>query len=762
MTSGRIQSGAKGNLVSWSASLGSFRGIGNFLRFNLKLSHKGMILVSVPLFFELVFLAMLASLLHQSELETARATRSREIISHANALTKMYYDSITTMVGLTVTGGRMFSERWDKMNEDIPQEYKALRILVKNEKDRLERLDRCENVSRTLMDMGNDIKQSLDRGERVAAIMRGKQFVQEMKTMMDELIAEMQAFVKADVETQMVSEGREAQSKQMVKATLLIGIFFNIFLAFTVATFFSKSVANRLGSVTENTRRLARGEPLRPTLPGTDEIAHLDRVFHDMAAALAEAARKERAVIENAVDVICSIDAGGNFAAVSPASAKLWGYKPEELIGKSYTQLIAREDLEKSVAAFEEIMKGAPAAPVENSTERKDGSKVSVLWSVFWSESEKSMFCVAHDITERKQAENALRASEARVRQIIDSMPVGLLVVNEGGLIESVNPSVERIFGYSAKELVNWHLISLFPHAAQDGEAAFMQSVFEKSLGRVSEREAIKATGEVFPTELSLNKFNTFDGERFLVNILDLTERREVERLKREFVSTVSHELRTPLTAIRGSLTLMTAGATGELNEHMRKVVTIAERNTIRLIGLINDLLDLEKLEVGKLDMHFDDVPLSSVIERSVESVRAFGDQNGVSITAASTNCLVHADGDRLVQVIVNLLSNAIKFSPRGSSVHIDVGQEESLVKISVIDRGRGIPDKYKELLFQRFQQVEVADSKKRGGTGLGLAICKSIIEQHQGTIGVESEEGKGSTFWFTIPASDNFKEKRA
>jgi PAS domain S-box-containing protein len=762
MSSSRLESGRKKLAFDWRLPFGGFRGASGNLRFDLKLSHKGIILVSVPLFFELLFLGVLAILLHQAEVDAARAEHSASVVRHVDRIVDLLWSTGFALTGLAISGGQEFAGNYHEIVTEIPAQFKMLDELVQDEPARRAELDHAANVANTLLDMLEEYRKSIVREGRISAIVRAKEMAPQLKSMADEMKSSLKEFESRDMQTEKVTKERERKSKQMVKGFIVVGVFFNIFLAFTVAIYFSRSFASRLANITENTRRLVRGEQLAPAIPGSDEIAHLDRIFRDMAEALAEAARKERAVIENAVDVICSIDAEGKFAAVSPASLKLWGYKPEELIGRAYTELVFSEDLEHTVAAFQSIMQAQTSLPVENRTMRKDGSIVSVLWSAFWSESERSMFCVAHDITERKQAEDAVRASEARVRQIIDSMPVGLAVIDQRGLIEAVNPAMELMFGYSATELIGGHLMTLFSNPSEQSAETFLADVFEKSLGRVAEREAVKSNGELFPTELSLKRITNREGERLLVNILDLSERKEVERLKREFVSTVSHELRTPLTAVRGSLTLMTAGAVGELNDQMRRVVTIAERNTIRLIGLINDLLDLDKLEVGQLIMNFDDVPLSSVIERSVESVRAFGDQIGVSIEADSTETVVYADGDRLVQVIVNLLSNAIKFSNKGSTVYIRVEQEPGWVRVSVVDKGRGIPEKYRELIFQRFQQVEVSDSKKRGGTGLGLAICKAIIEQHKGTIGVESEEGEGSTFWFRVPEADNSKEQRA
>ncbi len=229
---------------------------------------------------------------------------------------------------------------------------------------------------------------------------------------------------------------------------------------------------------------------------------------------------------------------------------------------------------------------------------------------------------------------------------------------------------------------------------------------------------------------------------------------KEVEQLKQEFLSTVSHELRTPLTSIRGALGLLTSGAVGALSGEVVEVVAIAERNAIRLIALINDLLDLERLETGRIELRFGPVAVGSVLRRALESVGAFAHEHGITIEVPEVSATIWADADRIVQVLVNLLSNAAKFSPPGSAVTIGVAPGAQWVEFRVADRGRGVPAASRSVIFERFQQVETSDARQKGGTGLGLAICKSIVEQHGGTIGVESEEGVGSTFWFRVAAA--------
>lgn len=234
----------------------------------------------------------------------------------------------------------------------------------------------------------------------------------------------------------------------------------------------------------------------------------------------------------------------------------------------------------------------------------------------------------------------------------------------------------------------------------------------------------------------------------------DITARKELELLKQQFVALVSHELRTPLNSIGGVLSLLSVGALGPIPEKAVEKIEIAERNINRLMLIVNDLLDIEKLEAGQMQMSFSDISLAPLLETAVESVERVAEKEQVSIETASTEAMIFADGDRLVQVLVNLLGNAIKYSPKEAAVSISVKEIPDFVEVCITDRGKGIPASHREAIFERFRQVEIADSKKKGGTGLGLAICKAIVEQHRGSIGVDSEEGKGSTFWFRIPAS--------
>jgi len=320
-------------------------------------------------------------------------------------------------------------------------------------------------------------------------------------------------------------------------------------------------------------------------------------------------------------------------------------------------------------------------------------------------------------------------------------------------VIESINPETERIFGYSFDEIVGDHLTALFSSPEQSDPKDFTSMLYQRAIGKTLKFESRRKTGEPFPAEMTLSEYESVDGPRFLAITQDITEREKAEQFKQELLAMVSHDLRSPLTSVQGVMTLLAKGMYGQLNETGEKRVKVAEQSLMRLIHLVDDLLDLERMEAGKMQFSLELVPLSSIVDRSIESVYDFAQQSHIRIDAVPIELQIYADEDRLTQVIVNLLSNAIKFSPSNSLITVEAKEDEGYVELCVHDRGPGVPAEHQDAIFQRFQQIESAFSTHKG-TGLGLAICKAIIEGHEGTIGVRSVVAKGSCFWFRIPTS--------
>ncbi|MGL4966660.1 MAG: response regulator [Inquilinus sp.] len=336
----------------------------------------------------------------------------------------------------------------------------------------------------------------------------------------------------------------------------------------------------------------------------------------------------------------------------------------------------------------------------------------------------------------------ALAESRGQLQAVLDSARDPILVIDQDGRIELANRACGEAFGVPGQDLLGSDVAGLVPALAGG----------ERPRGEV---RVIRHDGSDFPVEISTGVFER-DGRGMSVCILrDVTERHRLDQLKNEFVSTVSHELRTPLTSIRGSLGLVVAGAAGGLPDKAKSLLEIAHKNSERLVGLINDILDIERIESGRIEFRHDQLEVSVLVDQAVEMNQAYAAEHGVEYWVSArpdVPLLAQGDAGRIIQVLTNLLSNAAKFSPRGAVVDVAVHAFGSLVRISVRDYGVGIPEEFRNRIFQRFAQADASDVRRKGGSGLGLSIAKAIIERHGGRIGFEAAEGGGTRFWLTLP----------
>jgi PAS domain S-box-containing protein len=356
---------------------------------------------------------------------------------------------------------------------------------------------------------------------------------------------------------------------------------------------------------------------------------------------------------------------------------------------------------------------------------------------------------------ERKQTEAALIESEARYRELFATAHDLIQSVDLNGRVLFVNRAWREALGYTDADLADLNILSVLAPQSRE-HCTTMLAALARGEAPATPVEMVLLTksGEEIAVEGSVAVRRDQDHLSTLGIFRNVTAERAVERLKQEFVSTVSHELRTPLASIRGSLGLLAAGALGELSGDAREAVQIADRNVVRLLALINDILDLDRLESGRLDMAFGPCEMKQLISRAVEAVSGFADQRRVRMEVPSSAGEAFADGDRIIQVLVNLLSNAAKFSQPGGVVTLGSEEREGWIAVFVRDKGPGIAPVHRRAIFERFRQIAPPGPKSAGGTGLGLAICKTIVEQHGGRIDVESRENEGSVFWFTIPAT--------
>ncbi len=358
-----------------------------------------------------------------------------------------------------------------------------------------------------------------------------------------------------------------------------------------------------------------------------------------------------------------------------------------------------------------------------------------------------------------------LEESEERFRLILQSVSEGVYGLDVEGRTTFVNAAAASILGYTPPELLGRGMHETVHHSRADGspyppEDCPTTATLADGRTRTDPDEVLwRRDGTPLPVEYTtMPVLKDAEIVGAVVTFRDITERLHVERLKNEFVSMVSHELRTPLTSIRGSLGLVAGGATGALPDRAAELVRIAARNSERLILLINDLLDIDKIESGSMEFVLQSQPITPLVRQAVEANQAFAAERGVGLRMTGNepedDVRVNVDEHRLEQVLTNLLSNASKFSPEGADVDIRIESTADQVRISVRDRGPGIPAAFRDRIFDKFAQADSSDRRAKGGTGLGLNIARALVERMAGELSFESEEGKGATFMVTLPRS--------
>jgi PAS domain S-box-containing protein len=534
--------------------------------------------------------------------------------------------------------------------------------------------------------------------------------------------------------------------------------------------------------------------------------APLDR---DHGADRLNAERWLAAIVESSDDAIVGKSLAGIITSWNQGATRVFGYTAEEAIGRPVS-FLAWPGEEGQVESFlEQLRQGGRVDHFEVARRHKSGRRIIVSLSLSPIVDANGRIIgiakIARDVTERKSVEEALAANELRIRvlteqeatshaetlaerrfrELIENAPDAILQVNATGAIIIANHTAETIFGYSHDELMGNSVDMLVPEANRGKHPghrkAFASAGVIRPMGQGLDLFGRRKDGTQFPVEISLSPLKTDSGVNVTAVIRDVTERKEIEQrvrrlqesymmelearqkeaerlnqLKSEFMASISHELRTPLHTIIGFAELL--GEPGEvlLSEKQRRFLHHIQKDSEHLLGLINDVLDLSRIEAGGLNLHTESVLVETVISEALNAVRPYADSKSVSLREGySLNLRVHADPMRLRQILSNLINNGAKFTEPGGEVSVDAVVAESFVRITVADTGMGIAPEECIRIFDKFYQVGLTPVGVREGTGLGLAICKQLVEMQGGKIWVESEPGKGSQFHFTLPHVD-------
>ena len=489
-------------------------------------------------------------------------------------------------------------------------------------------------------------------------------------------------------------------------------------------------------------------------------------------ATLRESEARYRQLVEGSLGMVCTHDLHGTLESVNAHSAESLGRTVEEMVGHDLRSFMPERYRDAFGLYLRQIRQTGEAQGRLQLCHRDGDIRVIAYRNKLIEVPDTNAYVLGFgvDISEQVRAEEKLRALINQSNSILESVGDGIYGVDLEGRVTVINPAAAQMLGYRPNELLGRNLHQLILHTRADGtpypeaESAIMASIANRADGhdspRVSSEVFWRKDGTSFPVEYVARPQMDAAGAGHragaigvVVAFTDTTERRALDKMKDEFISTVSHELRTPLTSLRAALGLVTGGALETRPEKMRQMLDIAIGNTDRLIKLVNDILDIERIGSGNSELHSSYGQAQTLLERAAGLQHAAALKAGVRILVDGDGVQVWADPDRVLQALANLISNAIKFSSPGGEIHIVARLlDEHEAQFDVTDQGRGIPADKLERIFERFQQVDASDSRAMGGTGLGLTICRSIIAQHGGRIWATSPPGQGATFHFTLP----------
>lgn len=492
-----------------------------------------------------------------------------------------------------------------------------------------------------------------------------------------------------------------------------------------------------------------------------------------------ESEARYRQIVEGSLGLVCTHDLEGRILSINRHGAQSFGREVDDVIGRPLSEFINPERKHLIQPYFEALLTTGEAQGLMHLRHLNGEERVLAYRNrrVEPTDGPSYVLGFAVDITDQIRAEEQLRSLMRQSNSVLESVGDGIYGIDLDGNVTVVNPAAAQMLGFRPEEMLGRNMHDLIHHTRADGspypeeDCPIRGSLQDLTTIRVANEVFWRKDGTPFPVEyVARPQIETPDAEGgegsaeegsravgVVVAFTDISERNALDRMKDEFVSTVSHELRTPLTSLRAALGLIAGGALDSRPEKARQMMEIAIGNTDRLVHLVNDILDLDRIGSGKAEMHFVSCSIEEIFRRGISLLQSPAAQANVQFSVVANGVTVWADPDRILQTVTNLLSNAIKFSPAAGDTPTEIklsatyqAADQALIEIE--DHGRGIPEDKLQIIFDRFKQVDASDARTMGGTGLGLAICRAIVLQHGGQIWATSTLGEGSTFHFTLP----------
>lgn len=590
----------------------------------IKVRHKGMLLVLVPLIFELLFLLFLVRCLDKLSQDFDRLNHSQKIIYQLHTMVFGLSKAGVTLATLDALPPEQRLKATRTVNANFLEEGHIGGVDLGSDAEFKELFDDVETSRALFLKVLRQFKEravadgmagytNKDRDDIIMSLLTMNSIIDRIKSTSNRM------------------DAAEPEQLEKMFEELLIVLLLGSALGCIITLFFARvltvDIVRRLNEISNDAYLLAAGQPLPPRQKGSDEISELEEALRRTETKMQDMRKNELAILNNTADVVCSLDRQLRFLTVGDPVEANWDYKPQDLLGRSLVTLIESDTTHSVHEDFDRARTLATVSEIDIQLRCRSGRLKDLSWTVVWIEEEDCFACVVHDVTELKR----------------------------------------------------------------------------------------------------------------------------LERLKQAFFSMVSHDLRTPLTAISVNVENLRRDKDSEVYKNSERLLGIISSSITRLKSLVDDLLDLDKIDAGKLDLEIDCISLRDVCLAATSTLEAMAEDAGIELNNPRHDAAVMADEKRLIQVVTNLISNAIKFSPRGSSVTVAISRHGDEVEVAVADEGPGVPENIQKTLFDRYSQGKASSNVSIKSSGLGLAIVASIVQAHGGEIGIRSEEGKGATFWFRL-----------
>jgi PAS domain S-box len=590
----------------------------------LSLPHKVLFLILVPMIFQVACFSKLLTELNQLESSLDEESQALDTLLESSEIAN---DLVTASIAA------LLSRHWK--DKSFLAESAVNLINIQN---KLSRLKRRNSASKRQLVSLNMFEECLDHMNRAVeqAEMNPKGindvvFIDEVRKLIFKLTKDKDRMITQYGAIRQETQRRKEQQRDDMRTLLIVVTWGNVIVAGSVAVFFTFTMAGKFQRIMKDIYMFSAGKELLEPLTGNDDLARIDQVVHQLSHELESARKRERSLLDNSAEVICSLDEGLRIMEINPAVERRLGYEQSEVLYANMQSFVHPDDRDSTYAYLEQCKTSGTELTFECRMKRNNGRYIDSEWTTQWGESNFS--CV----------------------------------------------------------------------------------------------------------------------------ILDISERKEAERLKQEVIAMVSHDLRSPLTSIGLLLEMMLQGAAGELNERGVRLTEHAQQSVGSLIRMINDLLDVERYESGSLSLEYTRILAEDLIATAVQTLTPEAEHKGIKLVSSSDDLKLELDADRINRVLVNLLGNAVKFAPSDSVIEVRCtllkqDGKPPQAAFSIQDQGPGIPADKLEAVFEKFQQADRGLEGEKKGSGLGLAICRAIVEAHRGEIGVISTEGDGATFWFHVP----------